>query len=182
MILAFAPYLPSSMRQICIDRQKKWRTGLATSVPLFKKKNSFPETPKHICLTGQNYLFQKPLAPREAGRGSSYSFYSGGSKTRTREPVKYQRTSLPPSELTQPIHPPKISCNVMCLVWTLPWIAQAEVFPVLLVLQLSSAQQSMLPEQGPHDHSQCPVRPAGRMNEPVGIWLPWTLPEASCWR
>ena len=37
----------------------------------------------------------------------------------------------------------------MSLVWALPWIAQADGFPVLLVLQLSSAEQSMLPEQGP---------------------------------
>lgn len=61
------------MRQICIEGQKKWRTGLATSVPLLKKENSFPETPKHICLTGQNCLFQKPLGPREAEKGVAIS-------------------------------------------------------------------------------------------------------------
>lgn len=61
------------MRQICIEGQKKWRTGLSTSVPLLKKENSFPETPKHICLTGQNYLFQKLLAPREAEKGVAIS-------------------------------------------------------------------------------------------------------------
>lgn len=154
-------------------------------MPLSEKQNAFLETSSRLLSHWPELHILAPPAAREAGKGRREPFSCGGSQRRGgwEYPMGNQRTSLPLSRVTQSIHPSRTCSSVSCVKISLNYFKQTFSVWTHLVLQ-SSTRQRVVSGQGPQGHMVVLCEVCWKIEWMCGVCacIPWSLPEASCWK